>query len=120
MPRFEVGTRPIILLVLFSAAPATAQQATTAPQITTAYGARVGVRNGRADVPGFSQDLRAVKRLETRVESRIDTRITRYTDPTRALSSYRSPETRRPDPQRLSTNAPIANQASGGDQPPPG
>lgn len=57
-------------------------------QIARNQGARVGVRNENADVPGSSQDLRVTKRLPTRINSRIATRLERYSDPDRALWAY--------------------------------
>jgi hypothetical protein len=86
MRRFAAFALSAVLCQPFETA--WAQQATAADQITQAYGARIGVRNERPGSPGLSQDMRAARRLPTRINSRLATRIERYADPDRILWAY--------------------------------
>lgn len=75
-------------LALLAPVSVRAQQAATGAQTGKAYGARVGARNERPEAPGVSLDVRTVKRLPTRIGSRVTTRVERYADPNRGLWAY--------------------------------
>lgn len=78
-------TISVALLSVLISGSATAQTAKGASQVKQAYGARL-TPVGPDDMPKV--DGRAIRRLETRVNSRISTRIERYNitpDPTASL-----------------------------------
>lgn len=78
-------TISLTLLIVLISGRTTAQTANGAAQVKRAYGARL-TPVGPDDMPQV--DRRAMRRLETRVNSRISTRVERYNimpDPTASL-----------------------------------